>query len=289
MNAWRSARPVLAVTLLAVTVAGCSKSDGGAGERSLADYHRTSFDPADFVDPTTSTNTWLPLRPGMQWVREGTTQIGSRDVPHQVISTMTDVIRTVDGVPAVAMLDQDTDAGEIAEASIDYFALDRTGNVWYMGSYTAQYSNGKFTNNEDAWLGHSGGSEPGIQMPAKPDTSTPPWIEALVSEDAGTAGQVVETGAHKCVEFACYDDVLVVREGEIGALDNEYKYFAPDVGQILNTPRPKAQHNDQESLVNLTELSPAGLNEMSNVVLELEGRARETNPDLFAGSSTRAP
>ena len=40
-----------------------------------------------------------------------------------------------------------------------------------------------------------------------------------------------------------------------------------------------------ESLVNLTELSPAGLDEMSNAVLDLEDHARETNPDLFAGTS----
>jgi hypothetical protein len=258
-------------------------------ERELAEFDRTEFDPANFVDPLTSTNRYYPLRPGMQWVRQGTTEVGSREVPHQVISTMTDVIREVDGVPAIAMLDQDTDAGELAEASVDYFALDEEGNVWLMGSFTAQYSGGEFTNAADAWLGGSGGGEAGILMPADPDTSTPPWVIGLESDGEGTAGEVVETDASECVEFACYEDVLVVREGEIGALDNEFKYYAPDVGQILNTPRQESRGRDVESLVNLTDLSPAGLDEASTEVLELEEHAREAAPDLFGSPSTRAP
>jgi hypothetical protein len=225
----------------------------------------------------------------MQWVRQGTTVIGSRKVPHQVISTMTDVVRTIEGVPAIAMLDQDTDAGQIAEESIDYFAVDKSGNVWLMGSYTAQYSGGKFTNSADAWLGGSSGGEAGILLPADPVRSTPPWVIGLEKDGQGTAGQVVESGAHKCVRFACYDGVLVVREGEIGNLDNEFKYYAPDVGQILNTPRRDGRGADVEELVNLTDLSPTGLAEASTEVQKLEGHAREAAPDLFAARSTRAP
>jgi hypothetical protein len=271
-----------------VLVLSACHGGGGAGERTLADYSRTALHPADFLDPTTNTNGFFPLRPGMQRVRQGTTVVGSRKVPHQVISTMTDVVRKVDGVPAIAMLDQDTDAGQIAEESIDYFALDESGNVWLMGSYTAQYSSGKFTNSADAWLGGSAGGEAGILLPADPALSTPPWVIGLEKRGQGTAGQVVEAGARKCVQFACYEGVLVVREGEIGDLDNEFKYYAPDVGQILNTPRRDGRGADVEELVNLTDLSPAGLDEASTEVLRLEGHAREAAPDLFAARSTRA-
>jgi hypothetical protein len=283
----RGPRPAIALLCLALGLTGCGGGD--VTERELAEYDRTQFDPGNFVDPLTSTNRYYPLRPGTQWVRQGTTEVGSREVPHQVISTMTDVIREIDGVPAVAMLDQDTDAGEIAEASVDYFALDEDGNVWLMGSFTAQYSGGEFTNAADAWLNGSAGGSAGILMPVDPDTSTPAWVVALESEDEGTAAEVVETGVSECVEFACYDDVLVVREGEIGALDNEFKYFAPEVGQILNTPRQESRGRDVESLVNLVELSPEGLDEASAEVLALEELAREAAPDLFASPSTRAP
>lgn len=264
---------------------------GGAGakEQSVKDFHRTELDPAAFVDPTTSTNRWHPLRPGVQWIRQGTTEVGSRAVPHQVISTMTDVIREIDGVPAILMVDQDTDAGEIAQISIDYFGLDKDGNVWLMGGYTEEYSAGRYTSTVDSWLGSAGGFEPGILMPAEPTTSTPPWVITLEDEREGTAAEVVETGAKECVEFACYDDVLVVREGEIGKLDNEFKYYARDVGQILNSPRRDSRHKDRESLINLTDLSPEGLDEISSLALSLEEHARETSPKVFgsAPQSTR--
>ena len=277
--------PALTVLCLGLVLAGC----GGGGGRSLEDYHRTAFDAPDFVDPTTSTNRLFPLRPGTQWVRQGTTDVGSREVPHQVVSTMTDVIREIDGVPTIAMLDEDTDAGELAEASIDYFGLDKEGNVWLMGSYTADYSGGQFTNSADAWLGRSEGGEPGILMPADPDTSSPPWVVGLEPGGDGTGAEVDETGVRKCVEFACYEDVLVVREADIEGDESEFKYYAPDVGQILNSPSRDSSHKDQESLVNLTELSTAGLDEMSSEVLDLEGHARESKPELFGTPSTRTP
>lgn len=270
---------------LGLVLAGCS--GGGGSGRSAADYHRTEFDRANFVDPTTSTNRFFPLRPGMQWVRTGTTTVGSREVPHQVISTMTDVVREIDGVPALAMLDQDTDAGELAEASIDYFGLDRNGNVWLLGSYTADYSGGKFTNSADAWLGRSQGGTPGIQLPAQPDEKTRPWVVVLEPDGNGTGGEVAKAGTKKCVEFACYDGVLVVREADIGGNESEFKYYAPDVGQILNSPRQDSRQKDVESLTNLTQLSPAGLDEMSAEVLRLEEHARDSAPDLFGARSTR--
>ncbi len=276
---------------LALVLTGCGGGGGGSDERGVEDFQRTEFEPANFVDPTTSTNPWHPLRPGMQWVRQGTTEVGARAVPHQVISTMTDVVREIDGVPTVAMVDQDTDAGELAQVSIDYFALDKDGNVWLMGGYTEEYSGGDYTNTADAWLGAADGYEPGILMPARPDRTTPPWVITLEEEREGTAGEVVETGGSECVEFACYEDVLVIREGEIGRLDNEFKYYAPDVGQILNSPRQDSRHKDRESLINLTELSPEGLDEMSALALSLEEHARETAPEVFgsAPQSIRAP
>jgi hypothetical protein len=278
---------VVAISCLAVLLAACGS---GTASDTSPPLHRTPFDPANFVDPTTSTNPFQPLRPGMQWVREGTTEVGSRAVPHQVITTMTDVIRTIDGIPTVAMIDQDTDSGQVAQLSIDYFGLDKAGNVWLVGGYTEAFSGGEFTNTIDAWLGKGPGSEPGILMPAKPKVSTPRWFVQSNSGDGGSAAEVVDVGASRCVAFSCYKNVLVVREGKIKAIDNEFKFYAPDVGQIRNSPRKDSKHNDVEELVNLVQLSPTGLAEMSAEVLRLEAHARTTEPDIFgaAPESTRA-
>jgi hypothetical protein len=279
-------RAALAGGCLVLTLTGCS---GGASGADVAKARHTAFAAANFVEPTTSTNRWHPLRPGTQWVRQGTTTVGSRKVPHQVVSTMTDVVRVIDGVRTIAMLDQDTDAGQLAEASIDYLGLDKDGNVWLLGSYTADYSGGRYTNTADAWLGTARGGEVGILLPADPTRKTPRWFIGRPPRGAGSAGEVVETGKHQCVEFTCYDGVLVVREAEAGDTDDEFKSYAPDVGLILNSPRPDSKQKDVESLVNLRQLSATGLTEMSDEVLRLEAHARKAVPDLFGAPSTRAP
>ncbi|MCV2491975.1 hypothetical protein OF117_21745 [Geodermatophilus sp. YIM 151500] len=285
----RGRRLVGAMLSVGLLLAACADAGGSGGVP--AEFERTAFDPVDFVDPTTSTNRWHPLRPGLQWTRQGTTEVGERVVPHQVVSTMTDVVREIDGAPAIAMLDLNTDAGELVQVSVDYFGLDRDGNVWLLGSYTEDYSGGEYTDTSDAWLGGAEGAEPGILMPGDVGADTPAWFIGREPDGKASAAEVVETGRQECVEFACYDDVLVVREGEVGALDNEFKYYAAEVGQILNSPRRYSRHQDDESLVNLTELSDAGLDEMSSEVLRLEEHARETVPEVFGAAppSSRVP
>jgi hypothetical protein len=272
-------RSALAIGCVAVLLTACSS--GSAPARDTASGVHAKFDPANFVDPTLSTNKWQPLHPGMQWVREGTTLVGARPVPHQVVTTMTDVIRRIDGVPTIASLDQDTDAGQVVQASIDYFGLDKDGNVWLLGGWTADFSSGKYTYNSDAWLGTQNGGQVGILMPADPVKKMPRWFISQPPDGTGSAAEVVQTGVHQCVDFACYDNVLITREGEIGAIDNAFKYYAPNVGFIRDSPRRDSQHKDVEQLVNLITLSPAGLTDMSNKALQLEDLARKAKPDVF--------
>lgn len=246
---------------------------------------RVPFDPANFVDPTTSTNAYHPLRPGMQWIRAGTTEVGSRKVPHQVISTMTDVVRMIDGVPTVAMLDQSTDSGEIAQVGFDYFALDKDGNVWIMGGYTEDFEGGAYTNVENAWLGTATGGNPGILMPGVVTIDTPRWyIGQAGPDEAASVAEPVSVGVNTTVTFGDFQNVIAIREGGIDAIDNEIKYYAPGVGVILNDPKIKSLHQDSFQLVNLINLTPEGLAEASQVVLDLEKHAREVAPDVYGAA-----
>jgi hypothetical protein len=249
---------------------------------------KVEFDPANFVDPTAGTNPYHPLTPGMQWIRGGTTEVGSRAVPHQVISTITDVIRIIDGVPAVAMLDQSTDSGEIAQIGFDYMALDKDGNVWILGGYTEDYEGGEFTNVDSVWLGSARGGEPGILMPAVVTMETPRWYIGTSGpgEDPSVA-EPVSVGTTVTVEFGTFENVLAVMEGEIGAIDNEIKYYAPGVGVILNEAQDASLHQDNFELLNIVQLSPAGLAEASQVVLDLEEHARAVIPEVY-GSAPKA-
>ena len=152
---------IVVLPLALIVTAGCS-STPTPGSGATPPFTRFRFDARQFVDPTLSTNPYHPLRPGMQWVRSGTTEVGHRKVPHSVTSTMTDVTRMIDGVPVIAMLDESTDSGEVSEVGFDYFALDKDGNVWIMGGYTEDFQAGEFTNAGDAWLGRASGGLPGV-------------------------------------------------------------------------------------------------------------------------------
>lgn len=274
---------VLAVVLIAAT--SCTSSGGNtSGTPDTSEGTRVVFDPANFLDPTLDTNPFHPLRPGLQWVRGGTTEVGSRVVPHEVISTMTDVIRIIDGVPTIAMLDQSTDSGEISQQGMDYLALDKDGNVWIFGGYTEDYESGQYTNAETAFLGNGSDAEIGILSPATVDDNTPRWFIAAAPEEAGSVGQPFEVDTSVCVPFGCYDGVRVVTEGEVGAPDNENKYYAPGVGVINNIPLDASLHQDRFTLLNFLELTAAGLTEASQTVLDLEAHARTTQPEVFGSA-----
>lgn len=280
-----SRRQLLALTSL-LAVLGSSalvSACGGGGSRAPAPAKASEakFDPANFGDPASGANPYLPLKPGTQWVREGATSVGSRRVPHQVTTTVTDVYREINGVRTVAVLDHEVDGGQVSQESLDYLAEDRGGNLWYLGGYTEGFEGGRFVSARDAWLSGVKGAKAGLLVQAHPRAGSPPYAVAQPDAEQGDVAEVIKVGAKRCVPFKCFNDVLVVREGKASAPDNEFKYYARDVGQIDNVPRSASVHKDVEKLVNLTQLSPKALTEVSAEALRLDKHAATTAPTVF--------
>ena len=274
---------VLAVALF---VAACGSGPPKAVKKLT--FTRGYFNAKNFVDPRVGSNKWLPLRPGTQWVRDGTTLVGNRKVPHKVLSTVTDVIRMINGVKTVAVFDHSVDSGQVVQQSLDYFAQDKSGNVWDVGAVTEQYEAGRFVTVDEAWIAGVDGAKPGILMPANPTSNTPPWSIAQPPNEAGDAAAFQRMQKRECVPFGCFDNVLVVEEGKRSALNNEYKYYALGVGQIRNEPLGASRHQDIETLVNFTKLSPAGLAEASKEAMRIDAEAARLLPKLFGkGKASR--
>jgi hypothetical protein len=294
------AAATVAALCFGVMVAGCGGGGGGSGSTASTNVSQTAtgasqnasgnsgagksgpnanpnaFDPSNFGNPATGASRWLPLTSGTQWVRQGSVNVGNRQLQHQVVTTVTDVTKEVDGVRTVAVVDQDTNGGQIAEQSIDWVAEDKDGNVWYLGSYTESYEGGQFVNASDAWLAGVNGAKPGVLMPADPQTGTPPFSEDTVPGIEAPTAQVAKTGQSQCVPFKCYKDVVVLQEG-----GSEYKYFAPGVGQIKTEPLSSGGKQEIENLINLTQLSPSGLAQLSAETLKLDKNAQVQAPDVF--------
>ncbi len=279
---------IAAALAMAVSMAGCG-GGGSAGSAGLpVKFSQSRFDPAQFGPRVSGANRWLPLKPATQWVRQGSTYVGHRRVPHRVVSTVTDVSRRIAGVSTIAVLDVGIDSGQVAHESIDYFAEDRRGTVWSLGSYANAYEGGRFVSVRDAWLAGVNGGQAGMLMPGDPRLGTPPWFIAKPPGADPDVAQVVSTGQSHCVPLRCFTGVLVIREGKASAPDNEFKYYAAGIGQIDNVPHSASRHKDVEKLINLTMLTPRGLAEASAEALKLDAQARRVRPRVFGhGSAAR--
>src|ERR1700716_4205786 len=107
-------------SLAAISLSACggtSNSNGTTGSTGSSSTTsakavaavESRFAPGNFVQPGRAANRYLPLKPGLQWVRLGSTLVGHRPVPHRVISTVSGVTKIIDGVRTVGVLDQDID------------------------------------------------------------------------------------------------------------------------------------------------------------------------------------
>jgi len=302
----RPRRTVVAVAVaicLVVAVAGCdsgspsspastaaaaptetSKAPTGAAVRANADPGK--FNPNDFGEPIGVANTWLPLKPGNRSVRDGTLFRGRRQLVHRRQQTVTDVVKQVNGVRTVLVLDQDIDAGEIAEQAIDYYAQDKHGNVWYLGSYTESYEGGQFVNANDAWLAGVNGATAGVAMMADPKVGMPSYVQATIPGRETLSAEVAKLGGSKCVPLRCFPNALAILEA-----GTEFKYYAAGVGAIATEPNYSGGEQEKEALVNVIQLTPQGLAEASAVAMNLDQHARSTASQVFGNSAParRAP
>jgi hypothetical protein len=243
-------------------------------QRVNADYKK--FDPKNFGEPTGDLNKWYPLVPGTQTLRDGSITRGSRKLTHQLRVTVTDVTKEVNGVRTVLVLDQDIDAGQVGEASLDYLAQDKFGNIWYLGSYTELYEGGEFVNSVDAWLAGEKDSKPGVWMLTDPKEGMK-FVQAQTSEET-IRSEVAKVNERKCVPFDCFKSLAILEDG------SEFKYYGPGVGHIATEPNYSGGEQEKEELVNVVRLKPKGLAEMSAEALKLDKRASKEAKSVFGNS-----
>lgn len=264
----------LAVISLALLGSACGTDEQVASARAS----QPKLDRSSFGNPASARNKWFPLTPGYQSVRLGKVNRGNRRLEHRRVYTVTDVYKTIDGVRAVAVLDQDYDGGQIGEQALDFLAVDRKGVVWYLGSYTEAYEGGQFVNANDGWLAGVKGAKPGIYMPANPKPGGAAYVQEDQPGSDPTIAKVVKAGQRTCVPFKCFQNTLVVEED-----GSENKYFAAGVGGIKTEPKGGGEQETEE-LINLRRLSSRGLREIGNEVLKLDKHARSTVPDVYGRS-----
>jgi hypothetical protein len=110
-------------------------------------------------------NPWFPLTPGTAYRYEGV----DHGRPTLDVVTVTHRVKLIDGVPCTAVRDRLLVAGRLAERTVDWYAQDRRGRVWYFGEATAELNaHGRVVSREGSWRAGRDGARPGIFMPARP-------------------------------------------------------------------------------------------------------------------------
>jgi hypothetical protein len=180
------------------------------------------FDPDDFVDGID--NPFMPIEPGSIWIYRGEDSLDivvATGRTKEILGVETTVVRDV------AFID-----GQLAEFTLDWFAQDDDGNVWYFGEATAEIEDGDIVSREGSWKAGVDGAEPGIVMLAHPKVGETYAQENApgVAEDHAT---IIGVDASVDVPFGSFDGVLQTHEfTPLDPDSQETKYYARGIGHV---------------------------------------------------------
>jgi hypothetical protein len=134
-------------------------------------------------------------------------------------------------VEALTVEDREYDsAGNLTEATLDYFAQDDDGNVYYLGEDVNTYKAGEISGHSGAWLLGMDTKIPGVLLPAHPkvgDKFKSENVPGITRED----DLVVSISETMTVPAGTFSNCIKVKEhASDGA--TEFKFYAPGVGVI---------------------------------------------------------
>ncbi len=205
------------------------------------------FEPANFVDPreigrSVAPNPWVPLIPGRTMIYQS---------PNEVVRVViTDKIKLIDGVPCLVVRDRVEVDGKLAEETIDWFAQDLAGNVWYCGETTAEFEDGVPVNVSGSFQADVDGARPGLFAKAAPAVGDAYRQEFDLGNAEDVAAIISLNGSATTPAASCYQSCLVTEETT--PLDPallEHKYYKFGVGFILQI-KPKT--GERLQLVQIT-------------------------------------
>lgn len=133
-------------------------------------------------------------------------------------------------VEALAVEDREYVGGKLTEVTLDYFAQDDAGAVYYLGEDVDEYQNGRVTGHSGAWLLGRDTQKPGVLMPAHPSVG-----DRFRSEDVPKitqeADEVISVSETVIVPAGTWTNCVKIREKSSDGA-TEYKFYAPGIGCV---------------------------------------------------------
>jgi hypothetical protein len=127
----------------------------------------------------------------------------------------------------------DVGRGQLIEKTVDYFAQDKAGNVYYFGEDVNEYRNGHLVSHEGQWRLGRDTNKPGVVMPAHPTVGDSFYAENIPGI-AVEKDRIVASGKTRRIAGHTYRHVIKIREHATTPkpAEVEYKTYAPGTGVI---------------------------------------------------------
>ncbi|MBP0001535.1 MAG: hypothetical protein J7641_21520 [Cyanobacteria bacterium SID2] len=205
------------------------------GSTTLPDFTSATFDSDASID-----NAYFPLEPGTIFtyqLEEIDEETGEVVVETNEVFVTFDT-RNILGVETQVVRDTEYVDNLLVEETLDWYAQDTDGNVWYFGEFSTNFEyddDGNLigTDNDGSWEAGVDGALPGFIMKADPQPGDNYYQEfALgIAEDEA---EVVSVDESISIDFGTFDNVLQTLDlNNLEPDSREFKYYAPGVGLVV--------------------------------------------------------
>ncbi len=228
-----------------------TKSVGAAAATALpTGATPVEMEPADFSADIT--NRYWPMTPLSRWTYR---EIHDNGEASEAVVVVTDKTKKIaNGVTARVVRDTVRTNGKIIEDTYDWYAQDRTGNVWYLGEDTAEFSAGKITSREGSFEAGVDGAEAGVIMPADPRQGMR-YRQEYYAGHAEDNGDVLSTAEIVQVPTGRYRDALLTKDTTpLEPTVSEYKLYAPGIGPVVTLGT--SGESGREELIKIDRAQP---------------------------------
>jgi hypothetical protein len=196
------------------------------------------IDPDDFVDEVD--NPYFPLVPGTTLTYHKLTGEGLEVTVVEVTEEKKEIL----GIDCTVVHDSESEDGELVEDTLDYFAQDKDGNVWYFGELSLEYEDGEVAGLEGSWIAGEDGAKPGIIMQAAPSVGTTYRQEFFLGE-AEDAATVLALDERVSVPYGTFKHCLVTEDfNPLEPGNSEEKSYAPGIGMVLEVDSDDGSRNE---------------------------------------------
>jgi hypothetical protein len=187
------------------------------------------IDPAHFVQNVVGNN-FFPLTPNTIFTYESDSE--------RIVVNVTDKTTKILNITCRVVRDtsRDKNTGKLLEDTIDWFAQDNDGNVWYFGEISQQFDQGRLVGIEGSWRAGEDGAKPGIVMQANPLRGALYRQEFLLGTAEDLAKVLSLDSDAITVPAGTFDNCLETKDfSPLEPGVNEHKFYAPGVGLVLTT------------------------------------------------------